>query len=217
MKINVSTSWKQIIEQQQKLSYWLTLENTVDQAYSSSTVFPNQIDIFKCFNHFNWETTKVVIIGQDPYPTPGDANGLAFSVNRNNNLPHSLINIFQELKTDLGIIRNNGDLSDWANQGVLLLNSALTFSRQQPNFLSLWKPFTQNIIEYIDSNVSGVVFILWGNFAKQYESLIKNNHSYIIKSGHPSFAASHKQFFNTKPFSKTNDLLKQLNKTPINW
>jgi uracil-DNA glycosylase len=128
-----------------------------------------------------------------------------------------LINIFKELKNDLNIIRTNGDLSDWANQGILLLNSALTYCRERTDFLSLWKPFTQNIIQFIDSHIQGVVFILWGNFAKQYEPLIKNNKDYIIKSGHPSFAASHRQFFNTKPFSKTNTLLKQLNKVAIDW
>jgi uracil-DNA glycosylase len=102
----------------------------------------------------------VVILGQDPYPTPGDANGLAFSVDRNYSLPHSLINIFRELKSDLNINRNDGNLIDWVKQGVLLLNTALTFNRNNPNFLSLWKPFTENIIKYIDENISGVIFIL---------------------------------------------------------
>jgi uracil-DNA glycosylase len=100
-------------------------------------VLPKKADIFKSFNYFNFEATKLVIIGQDPYPNQNDANGLAFSVNRDHDLPHSLINIFHELQTDLGIVRSNGDLSDWAKQGVLLLNSALTFSKQYPNFLSL--------------------------------------------------------------------------------
>jgi uracil-DNA glycosylase len=121
------------------------------------------------------------------------------------------------LKDDLQIVRTNGDLADWAKQGVLLLNSALTFSRQPLNFLSLWQPFTQNIIQLLDQQINGLVFVLWGNYAKQYASLIKRNQAYIIKSGHPSFAAVHHQFFNTKPFSKVDTLLKQLHKTPINW
>jgi uracil-DNA glycosylase len=127
------------------------------------------------------------------------------------------VNIFTELKNDLGVVRTNGDLSDWAKQGVLLLNSALTFSKQHHRFLSLWQPFVNHMITYIDQHVDGVVFILWGNFAKQYAPLIKNNQRFVIKSGHPSFANMHHQFFNTKPFSKTNELLKRLNKTIISW
>jgi uracil-DNA glycosylase len=132
-------------------------------------------------------------------------------------LPHSLINVFTELKNDLNITRTNGDLSDWAGQGVLLLNSSLTFSKNNQNFLKLWEPFTREIIQYIDANINGVVFILWGNFAKSFTPLIKNNRSYIVASGHPSFASSHKQFFNTKPFSKTNEFLAKLSKSPIKW
>jgi uracil-DNA glycosylase len=117
----------------------------------------------------------------------------------------------------LNITRQNGDLTDWAEQGVLLLNSALTFSKSVPNFLSLWKPFIEFLIKYIDEHLNGVVFILWGKFAKQYLPLIKNNINYVIQSGHPSFANIHGQFFNTKPFSKTNNILKSLNKTIIKW
>ncbi|MDR0739549.1 MAG: uracil-DNA glycosylase [Mycoplasmataceae bacterium] len=217
MQINVITDWKQVIEQQKTLPYWVNLETIVDKSYSNSIVYPKQENIFKCFNYFNIKDTKVVILGQDPYPTPGDANGLAFSVDRNYNLPHSLQNIFYELQTDLKINRSMGNLEDWAKQGVLLLNTALTFSKSNSNFMSLWRPFTENIIKYIDQNIDGVVFVLWGNFAKQFEFLIKNNARYIIKSGHPSFANIHKLFFNTKPFSKTNRLLEQLKRKPINW
>jgi uracil-DNA glycosylase len=109
----------------------------VDQSYKSQIVLPNEENIFRCFNYFNVDNLEVVIIGQDPYPNQGDACGLAFSVERNYNLPHSLQNIFKELKNDLGIKRTNGDLSDWSNQGVLLLNAALTFSKSQPDFLKL--------------------------------------------------------------------------------
>ncbi|MDR3257429.1 MAG: uracil-DNA glycosylase [Mycoplasmataceae bacterium] len=217
MNINIVTDWNVVIKSQREKQYWSNLENIVDQSYRDGIVFPKAENIFRCFNYFNISETKVVLIGQDPYPTPGDACGLSFSVERNNNLPHSLQNIFMELRNDLNVVRINGDLSDWAKQGVLLLNSALTFSKDQPNFLKLWEPFTKEIIQYIDTNVNGIVFILWGNFAKSFIPLIKNNQSYIISSGHPSFAASHKQFFNTKPFSKTNNILEKLHKSIIKW
>ncbi|MDR0986037.1 MAG: uracil-DNA glycosylase [Mycoplasmataceae bacterium] len=185
--------------------------------YELSNTYPSKDKVFRCFNYFEPIKTKVVILGQDPYPTLGDANGLAFSVDRSDHLPSSLTNIFKELKNDLGINRINGDLSDWAKQGVLLLNTSLTFNKHKPELIKFWQPFIEDVIQYIDNLVKGVVFILWGNYAKAYLPLIKNNSQYVISSGHPSFAGVHGKFFNTKPFSKCNLILESINKTPIKW
>ncbi|MDR1850871.1 MAG: uracil-DNA glycosylase [Mycoplasmataceae bacterium] len=174
--------------------------------------------IFRAFKYFDIESTIVVILGQDPYPNEGDACGLSFSVERNEKLPHSLRNIFKELKDDLGIDRKSGNLEDWAEQGVLLLNTALTISKKengkQISYISLWKKFINYVIANINKK-SKAIFVLWGNDAKGKKELIAGD--MYIESGHPSFAHSHKQFFNTKPFSKVNQYIKNHKLRSIKW
>lgn len=167
-----------------------------------------------------FDDVKVVIVGQDPYPTAGHAMGLAFSVPSTvKPLPKSLINIFQELKDDLGIERTNGDLTDWANQGVLLLNTSLTVEQGKPGSHNNigWQEITTQAIRTIDKHRENVVFILWGNHAIKKAQLIDEEKHYIIVSPHPSPLAAHRGFFGSKPFSRTNNYLISKNITPINW
>ncbi len=218
MQINVHTSWKQIIEEQSKLEYWKQLEIQVDSAYAHNVCYPPKELIFKCFDYFNFDQTKVVIIGQDPYYIPKMANGLAFSTS-NDKLPRSLINIFKELKNDVGVVRSSGDLSGWAKQGVLLLNNSLSVTQILPNsHLKFgWNTFTNNIIKEIDSKLNGVVFVLWGNFAKTKIDLLTNKNNFVLTASHPSPLSASNGFFGCKHFSKINKILLENNKSPINW
>jgi uracil-DNA glycosylase len=214
MKCNVKTNWIDIINNEKTKSYWSFLENSVNEAYINHAVYPSKELIFACFNYFNWQDTKVVIIGQDPYYKPNQANGLSFSVNDNTPLPKSLINIFQELENDLGIKRTNGNLTDWACQGVLLLNNTLTVNDNQPNSHASfgWQNFTDHIISYLDQNVEGIIFVLLGNFAKSKKPLIQ--HGLIVETSHPSPLSAYQGFFGSKIFSKINNLL-ILRKMPV--
>ncbi len=218
MKINVVTSWLEVIKKQTKLEYWKQLEKQVDNAYSNFICYPKYENIFNCFNYFNFEDTKVVIIGQDPYYIPDMANGLAFATD-NTKLPMSLKNIYKELKSNLGVIKTTGDLASWAKQGVLLLNNALSVTKDKPNsHLKFgWNTFTNNIIEEIDKNINGVIFVLWGNFAKTKIPLIKNKNNYILTAAHPSPLSATHGFFGCKHFSKINDILVKNKKKPIIW
>ncbi|MDR2461868.1 MAG: uracil-DNA glycosylase [Mycoplasmataceae bacterium] len=219
MQINVKTNWHNIIINETKKSYWTKLEKLVDEAYKNGIVFPESDKIFSCFNFFDFENTKVVIIGQDPYYKPRQANGLCFSVNNNIPLPKSLQNIFRELFNDLHIKRNNGNLEDWAKQGVLLLNNTLTVDAEKPNshFLFGWENFVNDIIELLDDKISGVIFVLWGKFAQQKIKFINKNKQFVICSAHPSPLSASTGFFNSKPFSKINKLLLKNNKKIIVW
>lgn len=214
MKNNFDDFFKSI----ENKEYWKKLNSYIDTIYKDDIVCPNKEVIYRCFNFVFSKEINVVILGQDPYPKKGDANGLAFSVDRNNKLPPSLNNIFKELKNDLRIDRNNGDLSDWAKQGVLLLNTSLTFCKKNQELgKKSWEPFTTDLIKWIDKINSNIIFILWGGEANKFSKYIVNNKKNIISSGHPSFANAHGKFFGTKPFSKCNSLLIKMNKKPILW
>ena len=185
-----------------------------------NTIFPSEKDIFNAFKYCSFENTKVVIIGMDPYHNDGEAHGLAFSVNYGVKIPPSLRNIFKELENDLQIKPpNHGNLLSWANQGVLLLNAALTVRKNEPgshqNFG--WNKFTDNIISIIDRESFPCVFILWGNFAKKKKMLINSNKHLILESAHPSPLSAYNGFFGSKPFSKTNNFLEKNNIEKINW
>lgn len=190
------------------------IESTV---FQRENVTPNLFQVYRAFHLTPLEDVKVVILGQDPYPNEGNANGLAFSVNREQDLPRSLVNIFKELKEDIGVDRTNGDLSDWAKQGILLLNSCLTTEIGSTGAHSdlQWEKFTDKIIEEV-SNKGNVVFILWGRKAQEKTPLIKEG-NLVIKSSHPSPLAAHKGFFGSKPFSKTNFYLKKNGHREIKW
>ena len=219
MQINIKTNFKDIFDNFLKQKEFVDLLDKVDQLYSLNEVFPPKNLIFDCFNYFNIEDTKVVIIGQDPYHGINQANGLAFSVNDNVKLPKSLINIFKELKNDLGIIKTNGNLSSWAKQGVLLLNSTLTVNKNQAGshqFLN-WEKYTDEIIKIINRTKKHVVYILWGNWAINKKCFIDDKNNLIICSSHPSPLSAYHSFFNSKPFSRTNNYLSKNNIAKIIW
>lgn len=188
--------------------------------YSIKTIYPPKDYIFNALKLTSFKNTKVVIVGQDPYHGEGEAHGLSFSVQKGIKIPPSLQNIYKELQDDLGIHpKDNGDLTNWAKEGVLLLNAVLTVEKDKAashrNFG--WEPMTDYIIKVLNTKNEPVVFILWGNFAKEKARLITNPRHYIITSPHPSPFSAYSGFFGSKPFSKTNEFLKKNNIKPIDW
>ena len=175
--------------------------------------------VYRAFRLTPLDKVKVVILGQDPYHGPGQANGLAFSVCDGIPLPPSLRNIFKELQSDLGgKLRVCGDLSDWARQGVLLLNSSLSVEEGKPNSMSkLWEPITDEVIRFVDANAGPVVFVLWGNNARGKKALISRNAGLIVESAHPSPLSASRGFFGSKPFSRVNWLLGLHGQEPVVW
>lgn len=182
-------------------------------------VFPSNDLMFRALQLTRFDEVKVVVLGQDPYPTAGHATGLAFSVNPETSLPKSLQNIFKELKDDLGIVRTNGDLTDWAEQGVLLLNTCLTVTEGAPNSHKDigWGALTGPMIRAVSEHKQNVVFILWGKHAQQKGACIDRNKHFVIESTHPSPLAAHNGFFGSKCFSKTNAYLESNNLKAIRW
>ncbi len=188
--------------------------------YDKKTIYPPKDYIFNALKLTSYENTKVVIVGQDPYHGENQAHGLSFSVQHGVKLPPSLQNIYRELKSDLGIPeRSDGDLSNWARQGVLLLNAVLTVEKDKAaSHRNLgWEPLTDYIIKILNKKDKPVVFILWGNFAKEKAKLITNPKHYIIISPHPSPLSAYSGFFGSKPFSKTNNYLISKGLKPIDW
>ena len=221
MKRILSQDWEKVLSNQFKLEYYKKLEKKVLDDYNSLKCYPDLNNIFKAFNLCKFNDLKVVIIGQDPYHGYNEANGLAFSVNEGINIPPSLKNILKEVKSDIGKTSiNNGDLSIWATQGVFLLNSILTVVENKP--LSHkgigWEDFTNEVIKIISKNASNIVFLLWGNNAKNKIKFIDEQKNCVLISGHPSpLSANRGYWFNNKHFSQTNNYLISKNKTPIIW
>jgi len=212
-------SWELILNSDQIKYELKNIMGKVDKLYKEKIIYPDYENIFKALSLTPFNKVKVVIIGQDPYHGEKEANGLAFSLNESVRITPSLRNIFKELKHDLGIERNNIDLSSWARQGVLLLNSILTVEKDKPlSHKDLgWEVITDYIIKYISDNKESVVFILWGKNAIKKEKLIDNNKHYILKSAHPSPLSASRGFFESKPFSKANNYLKKNNQSVIDW
>lgn len=217
---DIHTSWKDVLK-----TLWAdnvdfnNLMQEIKNRYDTSIVYPPYQQIFRCFSYCDVKQTKVVIIGQDPYYRPNQANGLAFSVNNGIKLPPSLKNIFSELKNDLGIMRTNSDLSGWAKQGVLLMNGALTVKANIPMSHSdlHWEKYTDQIIQYLSSHYQNIVYILWGKYAQTKKTLIDANHNLILCAAHPSPLSAYHGFFGSHPFSITNDYLKKHQIPPIDW
>lgn len=211
-------TWNEILTEHKEQ---LGLDNILSQlnnARLTTEIYPKQENLFKAFELTPYDKVKVVILGQDPYPTPNVANGLAFSVNKNTPLPQSLKNIFKELQEDLGIVRTNGDLSDWAEQGVFLLNTSLSVVAHKPNSMTeLWNDFTNHIVYLLGSREEPIIFLLWGNNAKKAKRFITNKNHYILESAHPSPLSAYRGFFGSKPFSKINEILLQNNQRAIVW
>ena len=209
-------NWNNFIESETKKEYFNKIN--VYLLNNKDDYFPKYEDIYNAFKLTPYNDIKVVLIGQDPYHDDNQAHGLAFSV-LNNKAPKSLQNIFKELESDLHIKRTDPNLTDWANQGVFLINSTLTVKKHQPNSHKNlgWDVFTDNVIKEIEKNDNVIVYILLGNFAQTKKKLITNKNHYIIETSHPSFFSCNKGFFGSKIFSKTNELLIKNNIDPIIW
>jgi len=221
-EIKLNKSWLEHLENEFNQSYMQELkEFLLIEKQQGKTILPPPSHWFNALNSLSFETLKVVILGQDPYPTEGHAHGLCFSVLPEvKPLPKSLLNINKELLDDIGIDNSHtGYLQQWADQGVLLLNSVLTVEKGNANAHQGkgWEQFTDAIINSININSNDVVFILWGAYAQKKGMLIDSDKHYILKSAHPSPLSAYRGFFGSKPFSKTNAYLIKNGKTPINW
>ena len=208
--IHFKTDWNNIL----KKSILQNISEKISENY-----YPSKEKIFNAFNHFDFKDLKVVILGQDCYHGPGQANGLSFSVNNGLRIPPSLRNILKELNSDLNIKRVNSDFTDLAEQGILFMNCALTVEPGKPaSHLKIWEGYSNYIINYISKNSENIIFVLWGNFAKSKKSLIDTEKHFIIDGTHPSpLSANRGGFFGTKPFSKINNKLKELGQQEIIW
>lgn len=218
--VKIEPGWKSVLQKEFDLPYFEKLRDFLkSEIAKGKVIFPPGPQIFNAFNTTPFEKVKVVILGQDPYPTPGQAMGLSFSVPKGVNTPASLQNIYKELQTDLGIpIAKHGDLTNWANQGVFLLNAMLTVEKGQPlsHEKAGWQTFTDAVIRTLSDQREGLVFLLWGKFAQQKKVLIDEIKHHILEAAHPSPLARG-AFFGCRHFSKTNELLTGMGQTPINW
>jgi len=213
-------SWKQQLKNEFSSPYFQQLKMFLKEEKKSRVIFPPGQKIFSAFNAAPFDKVKVVIIGQDPYHGAGQANGLCFSVAQGVAMPPSLVNIFKEMKDDLGYeIPETGDLSNWARQGVLLLNATLTVRKGEPGSHQKqgWEKFTDAVIKKISEEKSGVVFLLWGKFAQDKANLVDSKKHFVLKAAHPSPFSAYNGFFGCKHFSKANELLRKSGKEAINW
>jgi uracil-DNA glycosylase len=223
MSLQIEASWKNILNNELEQKYFLELSKKVDQFYREGKVqiFPKKKEVFRAFDVCPFEKVKVVILGQDPYPTKGYANGLSFSVNNDiYPFPKSLNNIFKEIHNDIGIsFPENGDLTRWAEQGVLLLNTVLTVEEGSPDSHKGigWEKFTNGVIELLSDQKQELVFMLWGAKATAKTSLINEDKHMVLSSVHPSPLSAYRGFFGCKHFSKANDYLNENNLSVINW
>ena len=221
MDVQIEASWKKKLKDEFKKPYFIALIDFVKREYKTHTCYPKGKAIVAAFDNCPFYDTKVVILGQDPYHGFNQANGLCFSVNDNMPHPPSLVNIFKEIKVDIGTpYPKSGDLERWASQGVLLLNATLTVRAQQAGSHQKkgWEVFTDAVIKVLSSNSENLVFLLWGGFAKKKASLIDQSKHHVLTSGHPSpLSANRGLWFGNQHFSKTNTLLAKMGKTSIVW
>lgn len=212
-------SWDLVLQEEMKKSYFRYIKDFIKEERLSKTIYPPANDLFNAFKLTDFKDIKVVILGQDPYHGEKEAMGLSFSVRRGVRTPPSLRNIFKELKDDIGVEREDTDLSSLARQGVFLLNTVLTVEKDKANSHKDigWEIFTDFVIKQINEKLNNVVFILWGRSARDKKKLITNPSHYIIESAHPSPLSAYNGFFGSKPFSKTNEYLIKVGKTPIDF
>lgn len=215
----INKKWDEILKKDMEKDYFKKLGSFVKNEYKTKICYPAYSNIFNALRYTDYDEVKVVILGQDPYHDENQAHGLSFSVLDGVLKPPSLRNILKELEDDLGIKRKGGDLTDWAKQGVLLLNSIMTVEKDKP--LSHkgkgWEIFTDNIIRYLNERNTPIVFILWGSYARSKKELITNPIHHIVESVHPSPLSASRGFFGSKPFSKTNKYLKKDGLKEIEW
>ncbi|EGC02851.1 uracil-DNA glycosylase [Ruminococcus albus] len=218
--VNIGNSWDSILADEFKSPYYLQLREFLKREYATQTIYPDMYDIFNALKYTAYEDVKAVIIGQDPYHGEGQAHGLCFSVKRGIAPPPSLQNIFKELQNDVGFrIPNNGELTDWTKQGVLLLNAVLTVRAGQANSHrgKGWEKLTDAVIRKLNEREKPIVFMLWGRNAKEKQALITNSHHLVLTAAHPSPLSAYNGFFGCRHFSTANDFLKYTGQQPIDW
>lgn len=216
----LTNDWNHILNNEFNTDYYTNLRKFLINQYNTETVYPHMNDIFNALNFTAFKDVRVLILGQDPYHGPNQAHGLSFSVNIGEKIPPSLLNIYKELKNDLNCyIPNNGYLKKWTDQGVLLLNAVLTVKAHTPNSHKNmgWEIFTDKIISLLNDKDEPIVFILWGNYAIKKSLLITNKRHLIISSAHPSPLSASRGFLGSRPFSKTNNFLLSMGRSPIDW
>lgn len=216
----INESWKIVLQDEFASPYFQELTSFLREEKKKYQIFPAGQQIFSAFNHTPFNRVKVVILGQDPYHGPGQAHGLCFSVPEGIPHPPSLINIFKEIESDLGIpVPANGNLTGWAEQGVLLINAILSVRANAPasHQNKGWEKFTDAVIRNLSEKRKNLIFLLWGNYAQAKESLIDGNRHYILKAAHPSPLSAHRGFFGCRHFSKTNEILAELGLNEIDW
>ena len=220
LNLQLNSDWKTFLKEEIKSDDFKKIISELSAERKHHTIFPENEMIFNAFNQTNIDELKVVILGQDPYHGKGQAHGLSFSVPEGVKTPPSLRNIFKELKSDLNLpISNNGNLSTWAEQGVLLLNSSLTVREKEAGSHQKigWEIFTDSIIKKISDKKEGIIFLLWGAFAQKKSALIDKEKHHTLTAAHPSPFSAYRGFLGCKHFSKTNKILINNNKQPINW
>ncbi len=221
MDVKIEESWKEELKAEFDKSYFQQIVTFIKtEKASGKIIYPPGHQIFNAFYQIPFGKVKVVLLGQDPYHNKGQAHGLSFSVPHGVPSPPSLINIFKELKTDLGIeIPATGNLESWASQGVMLLNASLTVRQNEPGSHSKigWLQFTDTVIKKLSEQKEGIIFLLWGKFSQEKQSIIDETKHFVLKAAHPSPFSADKGFFGCRHFSKTNELLAKQKKEPINW
>ncbi|MCC0629983.1 MULTISPECIES: uracil-DNA glycosylase [unclassified Clostridioides] len=218
--VNLGNDWDELLKEEFEKDYYLNLRKFLIEEYRTRQIFPNMHNIYEALKHTSYKDTKVLILGQDPYHGDNQAHGLAFSVQPQVKTPPSLLNMYKELKDDLGcFIPNNGYLMPWADQGVLLLNTALTVRAHEANSHKDkgWEIFTDRVISILSEREDPVIFVLWGSNARKKVELIDTSKHYILEAPHPSPLSANKGFFGCKHFSKINKILEKLGKEPIDW
>ncbi len=220
MDVKIAASWKAGLSEEFGKPYFVQLADFVRSEYSTAMVYPPGREIFSAFDHCPFGEVKVVIIGQDPYHGPGQANGLCFSVRDGVRMPPSLANIFKEIRNDLGKpVPDSGNLERWARQGVLLLNATLTVRAASPGSHQNrgWEAFTDAVIRKISAEKANVVFLLWGAYAQRKGEIIDRSKHHVLMAAHPSPFSADRGFFGCKHFSKTNEFLRARGMEEINW
>lgn len=218
--MKITNGWQEFIDNEVKQEYFQNLKQFLIKEYETKKIYPLKRDLFRCFELTDFKDVKVIILGQDPYHQVNQAHGLCFSVNKGIKVPPSLVNIYKEINSDLGYsIPSHGDLTKWAKQGVLLLNTIMSVEDSKPmsHKDKGWEIFTDRVIKKLNDDDTPKVFILWGTPSRKKKSLITNPHHLILETVHPSPLSAYNGFFGCKHFSKTNEFLKANNRQEIDW
>ena len=218
--VNIGNSWDNLLKEEFQKEYYQVLRKNLAQEYKTRTIYPAMENIFNALKYTSFEDVKILLLGQDPYHGPNQAHGLCFSVQKGVDKPPSLKNMFKELESDLGIkAPSHGCLTDWAKQGVLLLNTVLTVREGEPNSHKKlgWTIFTDKIIELLNEREDPVIFVLWGRNAIDKLPLITNTNHYVLTAAHPSPLSASRGFLGCKHYSKINNILPSIGKEPIDW